>query len=403
MNIRRIPTSKGIRSVLTYWHQDTRYRPVLGINLSANQEREAALHIITAIHQNTAKRPISEKDFSESPSFSVFVPTYLQYLRAKRRDSDQRNEKALNLHLLPHFGQKCLADLRLEDGLVYLEKRRAEHAAEGTIERECAVLMAVLNLAVECEALDKNRLRRLPVPEYVKRERVVAPWELQKLQQASSQDVWRTVILALQTGMREGKLIDLHEEWLVQQGDGWWVVPSPGRSSTKRVAKAIPLNDLARAALQCDVARIGGRFFGRWKDANSFKHRWLETIARAGVHDLHFHDLRHTFATWLLEAGVDYIVIEKLLGHRLPGTGDLYIHDWDARLRDAVSRLAALTEQKLRGEIQTETKKKALQVPLEVPPSYLELIQNRVSGGKVVPRDRIELSTPAFSGLCSTN
>ena len=81
----------------------------------------------------------------------------------------------------------------------------------------------------------------------------------------------------------------------------------------------------------------------------------------------------------------------------------MYIHDWDARLRDAVSRLAVLTEQELRGEISGETKKKAFQVPLEVPPSYLELIQNRVSGGKMVPRDRIELSTPAFSGLCSTN
>ena len=42
-------------------------------------------------------------------------------------------------------------------------------------------------------------------------------------------------------------------------------------------------------------------------------------------------------------------------------------------------------------------------VPTSVPPSYLELIQNRVSSGKMVPRDRIELSTPAFSGLCSTN
>lgn len=125
---------------------------------------------------------------------------------------------------------------------------------------------------------------------------------------------------------------------------------------------------------------------------------------RAGrVHDLHFHDRRHTFATWLLEVGVDYIVIEKLLGHRLPGTGDLYIHDWDARLRDAVSRLAILTEQKLRGEIPSEAKKKALQVPLEVPPYYVELIQNGVSARKMVPRDRIELSTPAFSGLCSTN
>ena len=220
--------------------------------------------------------------------------------------------------------------------------------------------MAVLNLAVECEALDKNRLRRLPVPQYVKRERVAESWELQKIQKAASQEVWRVVILALQTGMRESKLIDIHEEWLVQQGDGLWLAPSPGRSSNKRVAKAIPLNDLARAALRCDLPRIGGRFFGRWKDANSFKHRWLETIERAGVHELHFHDFRHTFATWLLEAGVDYIVIEKLLGHRLPGTGDLYIHDWDSRLRDAVTRLAVLTEQKLRGRNRSQKAGKSL-------------------------------------------
>jgi len=216
-------------------------------------------------------------------------------------------------------------------------------------------------------------------------------------------EIGRVVILALQTGMRETKLIELHEEWLVQRGDGLWLAPSPGRSFNKRVAKAIPLNDLARAALRCDLPRPGGRFFWRWKDANSLKHRWLDSIERAGVDELHFHDLHHTFATWLLEAGVDYIVIEKLLGHRLPGTGDLCIHDWDSRLRDAVTRLAVLTEQKLREKIGAKKQEKPFQVPQEVPPSYLELIQNRVSSGKMVPRDRIELSTPAFSGLCSTN
>jgi len=57
-----------------------------------------------------------------------------------------------------------------------------------------------------------------------------------------------------------------------------------------------------------------------------------------------------------------------------------------------------LTEQKLREEIGVKKQEKAFQVPLEVPPSYVELIQNRVSSGKMVPRDRIELSTPAFSG-----
>ena len=82
----------------------------------------------------------------------------------------------------------------------------------------------------------------------------------------------------------------------------------------------------------------------------------LETCKRAGVHDLYFHGLRHTFATWLLEAGVDYIVIEKLLGHKLPGTGDLYIHEWNWRLRDAVTKLQELTEVLLREE-------KPVQVP----------------------------------------
>jgi len=52
----------------------------------------------------------------------------------------------------------------------------------------------------------------------VKRERVAESWELQKIQKVASQEVWRVVILALLTGMRESKLIDIHEEWLVSGG-----------------------------------------------------------------------------------------------------------------------------------------------------------------------------------------
>ena len=140
----------------------------------------------------------------------------------------------------------------------------------------------------------------------------------------------------LQIGMRENKPIEVHEEWLVQRGDRWWVVPLPGRTRIKGVPNSVPLNTLALESLRGDVPRIGGRFFGQWKDENSFKHRWDGTYEREGVHDLHFHDLRHTFASWLMQGGGDYMVIEKLLGHRLPGTGDLYLHDWDGRFRDAV-------------------------------------------------------------------
>lgn len=89
-------------------------------------------------------------------------------------------------------------DICLEDGLAYLEKRRADvtgsegnrrSVALGMIERECAVVTAVLNLAVDMNRLDKNRLKRLPIPEYVNRERVAEGWELSKIRDVATPNV----------------------------------------------------------------------------------------------------------------------------------------------------------------------------------------------------------------------
>ena len=87
---------------------------------------------------------------------------------------------------------------------------------------------------------------------------------------------------------------------------------------------------------------------------------------------LHFHDLRHTFTT-LAE------------GRTLPGSVKYHIHNWDGRLRAAVSRLESFMRAVLSGKNVAE-----------VPPFRVE---QTVNGWKMVPRDRIELSTPAFSGL----
>ncbi len=72
------------------------------------------------------------------------------------------------------------------------------------------------------------------------------------------------------------------------------------------------------------------------------------------MHDLHFHDLRHTAATWLGEARVEYATIEKLLGHRLPGMGEQYIHDWKTKLRAAVTALEQTVMERFREAAQDE-------------------------------------------------
>ena len=75
-------------------------------------------------------------------------------------------------------------------------------------------------------------------------------------------------------------------------------------------------------------------------------------MTEAKVVDLHFHDLRHTFTTWLQNLGVPLEVRAALLGHRLRGVGQdqlggesmtaAYSHGgygWNQQLREAVSRL----------------------------------------------------------------
>lgn len=99
------------RSVLTYWYRGVRYRPVLGYNLSIDQEREAALQVITAIHANTAKLerlPAQTTHFADQSdtTFSAFILIYLQYLKAKRPTNDGRNELILTKHIIPISDRK---------------------------------------------------------------------------------------------------------------------------------------------------------------------------------------------------------------------------------------------------------------------------------------------------------
>jgi integrase len=333
----------GDKVILDYRYKNQRYRPVLGYNLTADEAQEAALRVINAIHAHVGGSG------PKTGTFAEFIPTYLNYIAAQKKDADGRNAGALRNHLIPHFGAMRLHDITLNDGLAYLKKRA--DAAPGTVERECAVLMAVLNLAIDTEQLDKNRLKRLPIPKYEERKRVLQAWELPKLKTAANPDFWRLIMAALQMGLREEKLIESAVERMEPRKDGYWFRPIPG-NQIKGVPEEIPLNSLALDALHGSTRRIAGRFFDRWSSGHGINELMTRTCARAGIVDLKFHDLRHTFGSWLTSLGAHYVVVEKMLGHALPGTGDLYIHQeaWAPLMREAVTKLDAHTRNLLDGK-----------------------------------------------------
>ena len=73
----------------------------------------------------------------------------------------------------------------------------------------------------------------------------------------------------------------------------------------------------------------------------SLRAAYDETLAKAGITNFHFHDLRHTFATRLVQNGVDLYRVQKLLGHKSIAMTQRYAHHYPESLRSSVEVLDA--------------------------------------------------------------
>src|SRR2546422_156089 len=283
-----------------------------------------------------------------------FVPLYRKELAVTQCVDLARNMTALNRHILPMLGDRRLRSLKREDGIDYIAHRREEGAAEGTIEREWAVLMRVLNLAVQNEDLDKNRLESVPSPKGARREQTWSVKDLDAMRgtvakgrnrrdREARADVVRMMDVAVNTGLRLAKVLVIERQASVNEPDGWWLTLPSARTKTKGNPRMIPLNGPAVDALGLEKAeQPAGRVFSRWKNGYSFRAVWNRMRQEAGLQgkDLRFHDLRGTFSTWLQDLGVAEDIRGLFLGHAKSMTGS-YSHGGRGPMRESVTRLEA--------------------------------------------------------------
>ena len=110
----------------------------------------------------------------------------------------------------------------------------------------------------------------------------------------------------------------------------------------------VPLNDEALAILQA-LPRIGPWLFPSENpethlDARNWYRRvYQPACKKAGITDLRFHDLRHTFGSRLARTGAHPKVIQALMGHKTAGMTERYTHVEDSDLHDAVARMGSAT------------------------------------------------------------
>ncbi len=85
----------------------------------------------------------------------------------------------------------------------------------------------------------------------------------------------------------------------------------------------------------------GPVFLNRGRPIKSWRKAWTNSRRRAGIQDFRWHDLRHTAASWMVQAGVPLDVVQKVLGHSDISTTMRYAHREDSAARTAVDAVAA--------------------------------------------------------------
>lgn len=196
-----------------------------------------------------------------------------------------------------------------------------------TINRRLAVLRRVANLAYrQWGWLDKGLGERIKLlPGERQRHVYLTPEEVKRLARAApGKRVREAILLAAMSGLRKGELLDLRA---ANRVDGTLSLPNT-KSGRPRVVPLPPeaLDIPLPIKLTVDELRKG---FDIARE-------------RARLPHVRFHDLRHTYASWLIQAGVSPIAVRDLLGHSSLTVTGRYAHLATEHLRAAVGKLPRL-------------------------------------------------------------
>lgn len=217
-------------------------------------------------------------------------------------------------------------------------KATQQRRAPATVNRYLSTLRAIFYMAIENDKLEKTPFRKIKMAkENNERVRFLSEEEEISLFTILPKEYHPLVIIAINTGLR----------WSEQSNLKWEDIDFKQEIITVRHSKPgwkryIPMNSMVIQTLRTLPRKINNPyvFFGQGENrVRSLPHCWEKYLDDAGIQDFHWHDLRHTFASRLVMAGVPIFTVQGLLGHCTIKMTERYSHLQPGHYKDAVEVL----------------------------------------------------------------
>ncbi len=310
--------------------------------VSSQRSRETEASAATGLTASDMRLP------TIAEAGDVYVE-HLALIKERKRTTIADYRGYLRVHLVPYFGERPIADIHWSEIEAYiLAKKRAGYAST-TVLKHLTFLGGMYRFSIKREWASTNpvtladrpkaprwkhrRLRFLSVEELEAVIRAVPDDELGAMERV----LYRT---AAMTGLRQGELLALRWSDIDWAASRVRVAESYSRGAfdtpKSHQGRSVPMADSLAAELEHHFTESDWQderdlvfahpITGHVADASKIRKRFRDAVRRAGVPDLTFHELRHTFGTRMAAVGAPIRSLQAWMGHADASTTEIYTH-----------------------------------------------------------------------------
>ena len=276
--------------------------------------------------------PFAKKaDLKKVPTVYDFITnSYLPFVKTYKR-SWTTDVSLIKNHIMPNFGKMYMDEVSKRDIIQFISRHAVTHKP-GSVNRVVIMLRYIFNLSIRWETpgITKNPTADIPLlEENNKKERFLTAEEaralVEQLKSSDNKMLQYIIPMLILTGARKNEVLKAKWEDFNFEQRVWRI---PVSKSGK--ARHVPISDgvqylLAGVPRHVDCGYVFANpktllpyvsIFGSWNTARK----------AVGLGDVRIHDLRHSFASFLVNSGRSIYEVQRILGHTQIKTTQRYAH-----------------------------------------------------------------------------